>query len=425
MAPNYPEFLERLAVALALGLMIGLERGWQLRDLPEGQRVAGLRTFGLIGLLGGISALVNGPARGLFMIAVVAVLGALLAAGYWYEAQRAEDLSITSAVAAVVAFSLGVLAGEGELTIAAAAAVVATALLGFKPELHGLLQKIRREELLATLRLLLITIVLLPVLPNKGFGPWQAFNPYEIWWMVVLIAAISYVGYFIGRAFGPERGVLLTGLMGGMVSSTVVAITFARRPRLSEDGDELVAAAIVAASATMFPRMLVIVALTAPILIRRLLWPLLAATIIPFAAAAWYAMRAGRNADGETLKELEPQNPLDLWFAVKFGVALAAVMILSRAAAELIGIRGLYMLAGLSGLVDVDAITLSIASMLREGQAAANVASVAILITAAVNTVIKAVIVSVMRGGRTAGMVWLPLVAALAIGGILFGLVVF
>ena len=222
------EVLLRFGVALALGLLMGLERGWERRERPEGSRVAGFRTFGLISLLGGVTAYLGAESRVLLLTAVGLALAAVLVAGYWRESEREADVSATTTVAALVAYGLGALAGLGQLTAASATAVVVTLVLGFKLELHQLLRRIDRAELLATLRLLLISIVLLPVLPDRELGPWAAINPYRIWWMVVLVAGISYVGYFANRILGEERGVMLTGFFGGLASSTAVTLAFAR-----------------------------------------------------------------------------------------------------------------------------------------------------------------------------------------------------
>jgi uncharacterized membrane protein (DUF4010 family) len=209
--------LMRLAVALGIGLLIGLERGWERRELPTAARTSGLRTFGAIGLLGGVTAQLGLSDGGTLIAALAIALGFVLAVGYWSESEVDRDLSSTSSVSALVTYTLGALAGHRELLAASSSAVVLTTLLGFRPELHGLVRKIDREELMATFRLLLISLVTLPILPNRGFGQFGAFNPYHIWWMVVLVATISYVGYFTTRLMGPDRGILVTGLFGGLV----------------------------------------------------------------------------------------------------------------------------------------------------------------------------------------------------------------
>lgn len=420
MSVDNATILGRLAVALALGLLIGLERGWELRELPEGQRIAGLRTFGLIGLLGGLTVLLAARPQELYLSAVVVVLGALVALGYWRESASGEDISLTTTIAALIAFGLGALAGTGQLTVGASTAVVVTLLLGFKPELHHLIQRIERQELLATLRLLLISVVLLPILPDKGFGPWQALNPYKLWWMVVLIAAISYVGYFGIKLLGSERGVLITGLFGGLVSSTAVAVTMAHRGKDEPEMQDLLAAGVVIASATMFPRMIVIAFAILPGLAQRLLWPLLSAGVVGFLAAAWYAWRSGQGKLYKGGEELRPSNPLELTMTLKFGVLLAVIMVLTRAFREWMGDPGLYALAAVSGLVDVDAITLSVASIAKRGETTIAIAAAVILVPAAVNTAVKAALVTAICGARMGLLVTVALLASLLAGA--FGL---
>ena len=400
MSANNLTILGRLGVALALGVLIGLERGWELRELAEGKRIAGFRTFGLISLLGALTILLPYQPQAFYLAAVVVVVGILAALGYWRDSASGEDISLTTAVAAVVAFSLGALAGSGQLVAAAATAVVVALLLGIKPELHHLIRDIERPELLATLRLLLISVVFLPILPDKGFGPWQALNPYKLWWMVVLIAAVSYVGHFGIRILGSQRGVLVTGLLGGLFSSTAVALTMARRSEEMPESQDVLTAAVVAASATMFPRMLAIAFAVMPELGWRLLWPMLCASAAGFLAAAWYARRSEDRKLSHDGKSLETSNPLDLSTALKFGALLAVIMVLTRAFKYWMGDTGLYALGAASGLVDVDAITLSMASLARSGETPVAVATSVLLVPAAVNSAVKAAIVAKIAGPR-------------------------
>jgi|SRR5579863_4328102 len=220
---QFVQLLERLGLALALGLLIGLERGWEYRELPEGGRGAGIRTFGLVSLLSAVAVQLWGPEHDLFLSASIIGVALLMGLGYWRESGRDQDVSVTTGLAALLTFALGAMAGAGQLAVAASAAVVVTLILGFQVEPHRLVAHIERQELSATRRLLLISVVMLPVLPDRGFGPWTAINPYQIWWMVVMIAALSYLGYFAMKFLGERRGVLLTGLLGGMLSSIVAA----------------------------------------------------------------------------------------------------------------------------------------------------------------------------------------------------------
>jgi uncharacterized membrane protein (DUF4010 family) len=230
-------------------------------------------------------------------------------------------VSVTGLVAALLTFCLGALAGMGEMAAASSTAVVATLLLGFKPELHGIIRRLERLELLATLRLLLISVVLLPVLPNAGFGPWQAFNPYRTWRMVVLVAGVSYVGYFAIRVFGEKRGLMMTALCGGLVSSTAVTVNLARHARDQTADPNLLAAGVATATAMMFPRMLVVVGAVSLPLAISLAKPLLTAGLLTLGSAIWFSLR-GRTVS-ETDSDDEPGNPLDLKIALQFGLFLA------------------------------------------------------------------------------------------------------
>ncbi|MGD0288811.1 MAG: DUF4010 domain-containing protein [Candidatus Binataceae bacterium] len=391
--------LMRLGVALAIGLLIGLERGWERRDLPTAQRTAGLRTFGAIGLLGGVTAQLDGTHGGLLIAGLAIALGLVVAVGYWRESEIDRDLSLTTAVTALVTYSLGALAGSGELLAASSSAVVLATLLGFRPELHGLIRKIDREELLATFRLLLISLVMLPVLPNRGYGPWSAINPYLIWWMVVMVAAVSYVGYFSTRLMGPERGILVTGLFGGLVSSTVVALSLARRAAQGLAEPNLLAAGATIASAIMWPRIMLIVFAVNPVLGIRLAWPIAIATLVATAAALMLERR-GRN-EGKTPapggEKVKTSNPLDLGAAIRFASMLTVIMVAARAASAWAGASGLFLVAGISGLVDATPVSLSVAAMSAQMVTPA-VAIAAILLACISNTVLKSAMAWVIGG---------------------------
>ena len=414
--PDNFSLIGRLAVALAIGLLIGLERGWERRELPEGQRAAGFRTFGMIGLLGGVTAQVGGSLQGLVLAVVAGAVSIFLALGYWREPWREQDVSITSLVAALLTFCLGALAGVGETTAASSTAVVVTLLLGFKPELHGIIRRIERLELLATLRLLLISVVLLPVLPNAGFGPWQAFNPYRTWWMVVLVAGVSYVGYLAIRVLGEKRGVLMTALCGGLVSSTAVTVKLAGHAKDQTAAPDLLAAGVALATAMMFPRMLVVVGAVSLPLAKSLARPLLLAGLFALGAAVWFSSRSGTVSEGA--RGDEPDNPLDLRIALQFGLLLAVTMILAQGANHAMGNQGLYVLAALTGLLDVDAMSLSCASMVSQGQLPIAAAADAVLLAAAANTVLKPLIVIKIGNLRMGWRVIVAIVAAFFGGGI-------
>jgi uncharacterized membrane protein (DUF4010 family) len=417
MTPENAQLLERLAVALAIGLLMGLERGWEFRQLPEGGRVAGIRTFGIIALLGAIIVQIGGRYRELLLAAAMIAIALLMGIGYWRDTRDTKDVSITTPMAALVAFGLGAMAGMGQITLASSAAVVVTLILGFRIELHSLVAHIEREELTATLRLLLITVVVLPILPNRAMGPWQAFNPYQIWWMVVLIAGLSYVGYFANKFLGERRGLIVTGFFGGMTSSTAVTLTLSPIARERAEERPVIAAAILAASAIMFPRLLIITAAVTSDLALAITWPFLIAAALIGAGAGFLAWRSRAVKLQQSNHDLGTRNPLDLWFAVKFGMALSFIMVASRAAESLLGNQGLFGFAALSGLVDATPITLAASSMIGQGQVSLSSAAIALLIAAGVNTLVKPALMTFIAGPKAAASVWISTLIALVAGG--------
>ncbi|MCC7276335.1 MAG: MgtC/SapB family protein [Alphaproteobacteria bacterium] len=407
------DLLLDLAVALGIGLLIGLERGWESRADQEGGRVAGWRTFGIIGLLGGVLA-VAAESQGVIVAAVgLGCVALFLALGYQRSAADREGRGITTEMSALVTFGLGVLAGRGELALSASTAIVMAVLLGIKPEMHGLLLRLERRELLATLRLLLISVVALSVLPDEGFGPWGAINPYRIWRLVVMIAAIGYVGYFAMRIIGPSGGLVATGLLGGLVSSTATTLDFARQGAGQPAQRRILAAAIGMSSAVMMARMCLLAAIVAPSLSVPLGAALLPAAMTCAAVAALLLVRSGAGAaPGGS----GGRDPLDIRGAVVMGAVFAVAAFLVQAVQHLAGTAGLYPLAFLSGFFDVDAITLSLAGGVAGGGVEAPVAVAAILIAGLVNTVMKPGLVLSIAGAAMAAMTALPLVAALAVG---------
>jgi len=403
-----------LSVALAIGLLIGVERGWKEREAKEGERVAGVRTYGLIGLLGGGSALLAEHIGSLVMGLAFIGLAGMLTAVYIVNLRQGNEASgITSLIAGLVTFVLGALAAMGEVAIAAASAVVTTLLLSYKPLLHRWVSALEIEELRAVIKLLLISVVLLPILPNQGYGPWQSLNPYAIWWMVVLIAAISFVGYFAIKIGGARRGIVFTGLFGGLASSTALTLHFSRMSRREAVMAPMLAMGILLACGTMFPRML----LLATVLNRDLFKPMLIpaavmALLVYLPALVYWRLQMHKKID--TISPLK--NPLELKSALSFGMLLVLVLLLGKALQSWFGEVGVLALAAASGVADVDAITLSLARMSQD-DLALRVAAMGIVIAAAINSLTKGSMATAI-GGRDIGLwVGLPLLAS-SIGGL-------
>ncbi|MDZ7805018.1 MgtC/SapB family protein [Thiohalophilus sp.] len=408
------ETFTQLGVAIAIGLIIGLERGWKGRESEEGSRVAGLRTFGLIGLLGGLWALLaETQGQGLILISLAFVaLTALLIVGHILAVKQSGDFGVTTIVAALIAFALGALSVSGEMHVAVAGAIVTAIILSLKSLLHGWLQLIDYDELSAILKLALIWVVILPLLPNQGYGPWQAINPYQIWWMVVLIAGISFAGYVAIKIVGAHKGLLITGFLGGLVSSTAATINLSK---LAQKGTRVpvICAAILLAETIMFPRMLLEIAVVNRELLLSAWLPITVMTVVMLAGVVIIWHRKESSGDGE----LSVTNPFQIKMALQFGLLLAAVMFLAEAAMAWLGDAGIYLVALISGVADVDAITLSLASMAKSDLADATAVH-GIVIAAIVNTLFKTALALFIAGRQ---MFWrlLPVaVVACSAGGV-------
>jgi uncharacterized membrane protein (DUF4010 family) len=386
-----PTLWHRLAVALGIGLIVGLERGWKTREQPSGERLAGLRTFAITGLCGGVLAALSLPDRFVVLGAGTLVVGALVVGGYLISARQQRDLGMTTELAMLTTFGLGAAAVLGAPGEAGAAAVIMALLLGFKAEFHAAMEKLARHELLATLQLAAIAAVLLPLLPNRQLGPWEAVNPRVVGMLILLIAVLSYAGYFAVRALGARLGLLLTALS----SSTAVTVAYARRARSEQALRPWLAAGIAIAAATMVPRVAIEIAAVNRGLLRDL-WPTFAVLMaIPLGAAARAALRPAGAADAR----LHLSNPLQLRAALGFGALLVVLFIVSAGLGRTFGDAGAYAVAAIAGLLDVDAVTITMAEGAARGSLPPTTAARAIVIALLVNTAVKGVF-AVALGGR-------------------------
>lgn len=386
----------RLGLALAIGFVIGLERGWKERDEEEGQRTAGLRTFSLIGLLGGVFAALSLNGDRMVLAAGVLLVGAALAAFMWREGERDNDLSATSLIAALLTFALGAYAVLGERAVAAGAAIAAVLLLAHKEVLHGWLERITWAELRSGLLLAAMTFIALPLLPDRPVDPWGALNPHELWLMTILIAALSFAGYAAVKMAGPRWGLALAAALGGVVSSTAVTLSLARLANDNRAFSRLLAGAIQASGCVMLLRVLVIAGILNMALARELLPALLAAALTALLSALVLLGSFGRDASAAGAADFQLRNPFELLEVLRFGALLSAVMLAVVVVRHELGEPGLLGLAALSGLADADALTLSVA---RHG-GADTIAVQAVLLTVAVNTVTKSIYAWVAGGAR-------------------------
>jgi uncharacterized membrane protein (DUF4010 family) len=374
----------RLSVALLLGLLIGLDRERaELRKRAD--LFAGIRTFPLIALSGALSSLFA-PSWGVApLIATLGALATLLAIAY-LRASASGEIGATTEVAALVTFLLGALAGRGELVLSAGIGIAVALLLNAKPRLERFSQTLDASDLDSALELGVISCIVLPLLPNRGIGPWSALNPFEIWLVVVAVSALSFAGFVAMRWLGSARGLLLSGAIGALVSSTAVTAAMATRSREDASARRGAASAAIVASVIMGWRVLAVCAVAGGSLVLRLLPQVIVMSAVGIAAWRWLAGRG--DATAATPPPGPLSNPFRLRQALGFALFYALVLVAMPAASAYAGQVGVYAAAALSSLVDVDAVSIAFA---RAAGRSLSVSSAAVAITLAiiVNTLFK------------------------------------
>ena len=344
--------LPRYVVALAIGLLMGLER----ERNPAAK--AGLRTFALTALLGVLAAHLGTVLEITWLIPVgLLMVGAMMIAAYLHAPQQPDgDPGTTTVAALMLCYGLGVLVWHDEIQLAVMLGIAATMLLYFKPELRGLSQHMSRRDLLSVLQFAVLALIVLPLLPNRNYGPYGALNPHQIWWMVVLIAGVGLAGYAALRLIGQQRGAVMLGLLGGLVSSTATTLSFSRHARASREMMPVAVIVIVLANLVVLLRLGILAAVLAPGVLAQLL-PVLAGGLVAGGLGAVYGVHR-LQPQGE-LPALAMGNPTELRTALGFGLLYAVVLLAAAWLSDWLGNRGLYAVALVSGLTDVDAITLS------------------------------------------------------------------
>lgn len=405
----------RFGIALIIGILIGLER--ERSKLQSSQELlAGVRTFALFGLAGCTAAMLSDLFHSpLPFVIIVFIIGGMLAVAYFVTAGK-NGHGLTTEVSAVVTVLLGALCYWQYMALAAAIGVVTTILLSFKLEMHRFAEQISSEDVYATLKFAVITTIILPVLPNESLGPapFDVLNPHRIWLMVVLISGISFLGYVLMKVVDAQRGIGLTGLLGGLVSSTAVTMSFSERSRRHPELGRTFAFAIILAWSVMFVRVLIEVAVVNRTLLQVLWIPIAAAGVaaIVYVGLLNFAQKSSRQ------EQVSIANPFELSSALKFGLIYALILLISRVAALYWDDTGIYLSSALSGIADVDAITLSLSQLSSQaGGVSMQTAARAIVLATMVNTGIKAGIV-VSTGAPSLRRAMLPGVALIAAAGI-------
>ena len=407
-------------IALAIGALVGLEREKKKASEPA-HSFGGIRTHILLALVGAASAWLSRTFTVPWVFLVtLAVVGAAVVASYVHQNRGADDApGLTSEVAAVGVCLLGAMAVLGEPELAAALGIGMSAVLAFKQPLHGLVRRVNPDDLHAAIKLLVASFIVLPLLPDAAIDPWGAINPYKLWLLVVMISALSLIGYVAMRWLGTTHGTAITGITGGLVSSTAATLSFARTSRIQPDTAHAhgLAAGILLAWLVMFVRVLVLLAI-----VNR---PLLSAAWLPFAAmalaalvfAAWHyriGLSAAANGKGEG-EAVDVSNPFSLGSAMKFAALFAVVLVAVELTQRYAPGAGVLAVAALAGSVDVDAITLSLADQAHEAAELSRTGT-AIAIAAVANTIVKCATVLILGRGKARAYVGVSTLAILAAG---------
>lgn len=383
----------RFGAALAIGFLIGLQR--EFAHGVEGREItAGERTFSLLALGGCLAAMLSDlyqtPA---ILVGFIGIVGLFTAVGYFSDAWRSERMGITTEVAIMISLMIGALCYYEHLALAAALGITTTVILSIKLETDRFVRALTRQEVFAALQLAVITAIVLPILPNRGIAdpPFDVLNPFSAWLMVVLISGINFVSYIFVRVAGTQHGIGISGLLGGMVSSTAVTLSFSERSKREPQLARPFAEAIIVAWTVMFARVLIAVSVINMNLLKEVWLPISLAGL----AGLVYALILYFQQHGEETGEIKLGRPIDLGSAIRFGLLFVVILLVSRTAQLYLGDVGIYLSSLISGLADVDAITLSMSELSRGGTLSLETAGNAVVVAAMANTIAKGGIVLV------------------------------
>jgi len=386
------KLVEQLGISIGLGLLVGFQREW------GSSHVAGIRSFALITLMGTICAELAALQGGWILASGLIAVAAIVIAGSSAKISSGEiGPGITTSVSALVMYAIGALVVYNIPAAVILGGTVAVLLYG-KEHLHSLVHSVSRDEFRAIFQLVLIAVVILPILPNRAYGPYNVLNPFHIWLMVVLIVGISLVGYVASRILGTGKGALVSGIIGGIISSTATTAGFSRRSRDEGISTSLSAFIILAASTVVFFRVALEIGIAAPKIFPNVFPQLLSmAAVTGFVCWIFYLFHLRKT------KAEAPQltaDPANIKMAVVFGLMYAVVLFAVAATMDEVGGSGMYFIAGLSGLTDMDAITLSTAQLLNQQRIGIDVGWRMILIGAMSNLIFKLAIVAVLGSRR-------------------------
>ena len=397
-----------LGVALGLGLLVGLQR-----ERSAAARLAGFRTFPIITVFGTVCALLAQEFGGWVLGAGLVAIGAVAFVGCQAKMKLGEtEPSLITEMSILLRFGVGAYLVIGPPAVAVAITGGVVVLLYLKPQLHGLAATLGETDFRAVIQFVLITLVILPVLPNHTYGPYDVLNPHRIWLFVVFIVAISLAGYVAYKFFGHRAGAMISGVLGGLISSTATTVSYARRTRMMANSESPAVFVILVASTILYGRVLVILAAVVPAALRVVTPPLgaMLGALVVLCFGLWLKERH------EPAQMPEQTNPAELKPALVFGILFSLVMLATAAGKARFGEEGLYAVAALSGLTDVDAISLSSAQMFNDKRLDADTAWRLILLASLSNLLFKGAVVAVLGTRRLLARVAVVFAVVFAIG---------
>jgi len=387
MSPLDQAPLTAIALALALGLLVGVQRGWSQRKAPAGARFAGIRTFGLLGLIGGIAGAFRTEAPALAAV-LLGAAALLVVIGYWRATARDSAISGTASIAALLTMASGYMAGSGNYAIASAASGMMVLILALRTRLHGWLRRLDEEEVIAIARFALIALVILPLLPDTPFGPYGAWRPRQLWLVVVMVSGFSFLGYFAAQHLGPSRGILATAAAGSMVSSTAVTAALAARLRDGDGDPAILNAGIALASAVMFVRVMVLSGALASFALPTLALFAVPGMLVSIVLCGWHLRRRARQ-ESKPGAALALRNPLAFGPALVLMVLVMITTVVARWVLERFGDAGLAAVLAITGAFDVDSAIITMGGLPR-GSLAPTTAGLVLLSPIVLNTLFKA-----------------------------------
>jgi len=352
---NLAWLFQKVAIAILIGIFIGVER--ERKKKPGEKYFGGIRTFPLVALFGFLAALISSFTQIYLYAMFFLIFGVTISISYYFAAERGE-IGGTTEIALFIVFILGSLVYWEMLIVSAAIAIVVQIFLAFKTELRTFAGEINQEDIIATIKFLVLTIIILPILPNKEYGPLNAFNPHKIWLIIILIATVSFSGYILFKIIGMNKGIFLLSFLGGIASSTALTLSFTQRSKEVKELSRNLAAGIILASSIMFPRLLFIIFVANQKMVNSIVLPFLFFMAIGIITSAFIWKKNSKQMNNISLT-----NPFKIMFALKFGLVFMLILFFAKISQYYFGTQGVYVSGFFSGFADLDAIALSLAEL--------------------------------------------------------------